>query len=373
MLEKGKIGARQLTILAIFLTIGDSILALPATTAIQGKQDAWLSGVIGLAIGIPIVYLIAVVGKLYPGMTVFMSSRKILGKWLGLVASLLFAVHLFLNASVFLREIGDFVTSHMMPETPIQSILLLFLCIIVMGTKLGLEVIARTGELLFPFFVFLFLFFVVALAPKADLVNVQPFLEDGFRPLLRGTLAAIAYPYVELAVLLMVIPYVSQVERIGRSMLLGGLLGGIAVAVVLSLSILVLGAGDTARHLYPSYALAQEINIGEFLDRVEAVMAILWFFSIYFKLTIYFYGMTLGLAQLAGLKETRILMLPMGMLLLIGAITVSPNTIFFNQLATYWSLYDMTYVLGFLLLLLAVHAIRGKGSEEQSTKIETSG
>lgn len=156
-------------------------------------------------------------------------------------------------------------------------------------------------------------------------------------------------------------------------MLLGGLLGGIAVAVVLSLSILVLGAGDTARHLYPSYALAQEINIGEFLDRVEAVMAILWFFSIYFKLTIYFYGMTLGLAQLAGLKETRILMLPMGMLLLIGAITVSPNTIFFNQLATYWSLYDMTYVLGFLLLLLAVHAIRGKGSEEQSTKIETSG
>lgn len=151
MLEKGKIGARQLTILAIFLTIGDSILALPATTAIQGKQDAWLSGVIGLAIGIPIVYLIAVVGKLYPGMTVFMSSRKILGKWLGLVASLLFAVHLFLNASVFLREIGDFVTSHMMPETPIQSILLLFLCIIVMGTKLGLEVIARTGELLFPF------------------------------------------------------------------------------------------------------------------------------------------------------------------------------------------------------------------------------
>lgn len=161
MLEKGKIGARQLTILAIFLTIGDSILALPATTAIQGKQDAWLSGVIGLAIGIPIVYLIAVVGKLYPGMTVFMSSRKILGKWLGLVASLLFAVHLFLNASVFLREIGDFVTSHMMPETPIQSILLLFLCIIVMGTKLGLEVIARTGELLFPFLFFCFCFLLL--------------------------------------------------------------------------------------------------------------------------------------------------------------------------------------------------------------------
>ncbi|MWC27161.1 GerAB/ArcD/ProY family transporter [Paenibacillus sp. MMS18-CY102] len=370
MLEKGKIGARQLTILVIFVTIGDSILALPATAAIQGKQDAWLSGVIGLAIGLPIVYLIAAVGKLYPGMTVFLSSRKILGKWLGVAVSLLFAVHLFLNASIFLREIGDFMTMHMMPETPIQSIHLLFLCIIVMGAKLGLEVIARTGELLFPFFVVLFLFFIVALAPQADLVNVQPFLEDGIRPLLRGTMAAIAYPYVELVILLMVIPYVSQAERIGKSMLLGGLLGGFAIALVLALSILVLGAGDTARHLYPSYALAQEINIGNFLERVEAVMAILWFFSIYFKLTLYFYGLSLGLAQLAGLKEYRVLMLPIGLLLLVSSITVSPNITYFNQLATYWSLYDLTYVIGFLLLLLAVHAIRGKHKGDQNEEIK---
>lgn len=50
MLEKGKIGSRQLTILVILYTLGDSILVLPSIVASEAEQDGWVSGIIGVAI-----------------------------------------------------------------------------------------------------------------------------------------------------------------------------------------------------------------------------------------------------------------------------------------------------------------------------------
>ncbi|MEK4066643.1 hypothetical protein NYE65_09000 [Peribacillus sp. FSL R5-0717] len=41
MLEKGKIGSRQLLILVILYTLGDSILVLPSVVAFEAEQDAW--------------------------------------------------------------------------------------------------------------------------------------------------------------------------------------------------------------------------------------------------------------------------------------------------------------------------------------------
>jgi spore germination protein KB len=44
--------------------------------------------------------------------------------------------------------------------------------------------------------------------------------------------------------------------------------------------------------------LARKINIGNFFQRVEAVLAFIWFFKVYLKLTICFYVTAAGLAQI---------------------------------------------------------------------------
>ncbi|MBH5316834.1 endospore germination permease [Paenibacillus sp. GSMTC-2017] len=360
MLERGKIGARQLAILACLATIGDSILALPSITATVGKQDAWISAILGLVIGIIIVFLFTFVGKLYPSLTVIEYNEKILGKWLGLCASLLFLFFIFIDASVYVREIGDFMTTMIMPDTPIQYIHVLFIFIVVMGIRLGLEVFTRAGELFFPFFVLLFMLFIIFLAPQAKLENIQPIFEEGIRQVMPGSLASAAYPFMELIVFLMIFPYVNRTDQIRKSMIIGTLLGGIVIILIVMLSILVLGVNFTASHHYPSFELAKKISIGDFLERVEAIMMILWFLSIYFKLAIYFYSFNLGIAQMLRLKEYKFLTLPLGIILLIGSLTLDPNIVYFNQLAKYWPMYDLTYIVGFLVLLLAVYAVRHK-------------
>lgn len=51
-----------------------------------------------------------------------------------------------------------------------------------------------------------------------------------------------------------------------------------------------MGAEITARQVYPSYIFAKKINIAHFLERIEAIMAGIWFLTIFFKLTLCFYA-----------------------------------------------------------------------------------
>lgn len=356
-----KISVRQFTILVVLITIGDALLVLPAIPALEAKQDAWISGIAGMAAGLMIVYLICAVGRLYPHLTLIEYNRAILGKWAGSIVFLVFLTYPFLSAAAHVREIGDFTSTHFMPETPILAIHIIFVAIIVMGVRLGLETIARTGELFFPWFLLFFIFLVVSLSRDVDFNNMQPVLEEGIKPIIRGSFAMMTFPFAELVVFLMIFPYVNRSDKITRGFLWGASFGGLILFIIISMSILVLGPDLTARNMYPSYMLAKTINVGNFLQRLEAVLAFLWIITSYLKITFYFFVFHLGFAQLFKLKDYRVLTLPFSMNLIAFTILVSPNISFFNHvIAVYWPLYDLTYSVMLPLLLLGVHFIRKK-------------
>ncbi len=354
MLENGKIGVRQFTILVVLYTIGDAILILPAITAMEAKQDAWIVAILSLAVGLMVIPLFSAVGRLHPDLTLVQVNEKILGKWLGIVASLLFLSYCFLYAAVALREIGDFLTTHIMPDTPIEAIHIVFIMIILLATRLGLETIARSAEILFPWVIILLFILIIFLLPEVKLERVQPVLEEGFKPVLRGSLTFITYPFVELVVLMMIFPFVNQANKITKSLIVGAGIGGVVLTIMMALCLLVLGPDHTARYQFPSYMLAQKINIGEFLQRIEAILAGIWFITLFFRITLYFYSAVLGLAQTLRLKEYRSLILPMGILLVNLSLIISPNIVYIGNMAPIWPFFDLTYGILLPLFLLGV-------------------
>ncbi len=361
MLEKGIINIRQFTILVALITIGDSILILPAIPALEAKQDAWLSGIVGLLIGLLVVYLIGTVGRLYPRLNLVEYNTKILGAWIGTAASLFFLAYIFFNATALVRVLGDFMATQIMPETPIDAIHILFLGVVVMGLRLGLETIARAGEIFFPWFVLLFLGLVLFLLPLVEAKQLQPILMEGIKPVIRGSLFSATNPYIELVAFLMIFPYVNKTEKLRKHFVSGALLGGIVLVVTIALCILVLGSDFTSRYMYPSYALATQISIGRFIERLEAIMAVMWILTLFIKTSVYIYILQLGIAQVLKLKDFRALALPLAFIIAASATLFSPNiTHFFQRITAYWPYFDMTFGIGLPLLLLGVHALRRK-------------
>ncbi|WCK54544.1 endospore germination permease [Aneurinibacillus sp. Ricciae_BoGa-3] len=363
MLEKGMIGVKQLFIYIIMFTIGSSILVAPSGLVRDGKQDGWMASILDMGIGLLFVWLYYTLSQRFPKLTLVEFSEEIFGKWIGKVVSLSFLLYFFILAFSLLREIGDFMTTQILPKTPIEFIFMTFLGIVIMGTRLGLETQARAAEIFFPWIFLLFLIMVVSMLPEIHVENMQPMLEGGIKPVIWATYRNLGLPYLEQVVFLMVFPYVHRIEKARKALWGGTLFGGMMITIVTLLSILVITPDLTAIQIYPSYVLAKKISIGHFFERIEAVMAGIWFLTLFFKLTLCFYATALGVAQTLKLRDYRFLTFPLGMLLLVLSIVGSPNIIYFQRfIAEIWTPYSMTYGLFLPLLLLGVAMFRKKCS-----------
>lgn len=360
-MEKGMIGLRQFTILVTLFTVGSSILISPAGLAAQAKQNAWISAIVAVCLGLLTVNLYHVLIKQFPRQTLVEMCEAIFGIWIGKIISFLYFSYFFLLAALVLRNIGDFITTQVLPDTPIQYIILIFLAVVLMANWLGLETIARAGEIFFPWVLLFFIAMVIFLMPQIRLIQIKPFLDEGIKQVIRASLPFIGTPFMELIVLLMVIPYVNCPQKVNKAFLLGTLIGGILLIIIILMSILVLGAGMTARHMYPSFNLAKIISIGKFLERLEVIMAGIWFITIFFKLTICFYASVLSFAQIMKMKNVHPLLLPLGMILIVLSIVSYPNSSYFlNFVSKIWFPYAFTFGVLLPVCMISVKLIRKK-------------
>ncbi|WP_144552496.1 endospore germination permease [Peribacillus simplex] len=361
MLEKGKISSGEFLILVIIFTIGGAILTLPSVLVSLAKQDGWIAYIIATLIGLCFVFLYTRLASFYPSMTYIEVNEKIFGKLIGKISALLFLFYIYYLSSALLSEIGNFFSTQVLGETPMEIIMILFILTSLFGARLGLEVISRTAVIFFPWLVLLLCILFVFLLPDIKIENMQPIFEEGMKPIMNGAYHSLALPYVQLVFFLMLTPYIKEKAEMKKSFYLGTLLGGGVLLLVIIYSILVLDAANTARLTYPSYKLGMRISIGNFFERVEVIVAFIWVFTEYFKLTICFYGLALGLAQLLGLKNYKILLFPLAFLILTLTIFSHPDIVHYqNFIATAWTPLSLTICFILPLLLLMVGKIRKK-------------
>ncbi|MXQ53336.1 GerAB/ArcD/ProY family transporter [Shimazuella alba] len=361
MAKKEKIESTQFRKLISLYIIGTSILLIPSILASEAKQDAWFSAIIGMSAGLLLVWLYHTLGSFFPGKTLVECNKEIFGKWLGTLLSFLMFMFSLILTTLVLRNLGDFLTSSMFPETPISAIHIVYLCIVAIGARYGISNIARTSDLFSPWIFSLFFIFVLLLIPKFEWKHIQPILAKGVTPVLHSSIPYIGFPFLELVLLLMIFPCVENPKKAGKAFFTGTLIGAFVLFTITLISIFVLGAESTASNIYASFELAKKIEIGEFIQRVEVIIALIWFITIFFKLIICFYITVFCLSQTLNLSDYRPLTLPMAMLLLPLSIIISPNISYLISFdTTVWPLYALTFGLVLPLILLGVAFMKKK-------------
>ncbi|USK70926.1 GerAB/ArcD/ProY family transporter [Peribacillus asahii] len=368
MVKNVKISSRQFGILVILFSIGTTILTIPTTIIGTAQQDAWISAILGIGLGLLLVALITTLASRYPNMTLVEINEKLLGRWLGKTVSLAFVFFSFISASGLLFQVGTFLTTQIMPETPIEVINFIFMCVVIMGIRLGLETLARSAEIFFAFFITLFIILVVSIAPQIDFQNIQPVFEVRMKPIIWSSLIFVSIFCLPSVVLLMVFPVsVNQPKQAKQVFYSGIIIGGLLLTIIIILCILVLGVDASSRHMYPSYVLVRKINVGNFLQRIEALMAIMWIITIYFKMIFYFYAAIIGLAQTLNVKDYRPLALPLGMIMVVMSLTLHPDSLDYNQYNRgVFMVHASTYGLFLPLLLLGISLLRKKRKPPKS-------
>ncbi|MBZ5750652.1 GerAB/ArcD/ProY family transporter [Metabacillus rhizolycopersici] len=369
MLEKGKINASEFQILVIIFTLGSAIILTTAPLARVAKQDAWIAAILTTLITLFFVLLFNQLATLYPSMTYVEYNEKIVGKWIGKMTALIYLFYVYHITCGQVRDMADFFTSQVLVETPIQMIIIIFVITSLIGVRLGLEVICRSAVIFFPWIIALLFLLFFFLIPEVKLENIQPIYGEGIKPIIKASYGSLGNP-LQLALFLMIIPYVTDKTEMKKAFYKGQLIGGTSIIIITIFSILVLGFGITAIQLYPTFTLAKKISIGNFLDRIEIILTIVWILSLYFKMTIGFYGLSLGLAQVLGLKSYKILTYPLAFLIITFSTFMHPNSVHLhNFLKNTLTPYSLTICLFFPLLLLVIGKIRKKHSASTATKL----
>lgn len=348
------IAARQFYILTFGLTIGTSILVIPSGMAHVAREDAWIASFCSLLINLLMAVLYIAITRLHPGKSLFQIHEAALGKWTGKAVSLIYLFYFLILTGTLLGDLGFFITSEIMPETPIEAIQILFLVAAVMSASTGIIVLARVGELMFPWVLLLFLLLIVTLIPQIQWNHIKPVLEGGWTPIFKAGFQSAMFQ--ELIVLVTFLPLVKEKKSGERAFLLGALSGCILLSIIVLFSVLVLGIEQTENSTFPAYALAKTINIGNILQRVEGILITIWVLTFFIKISLLYLSILAGIQTVFGLKKKNHLIYPLAVLFIVIAWNTYINTVYVNEIiAMVWGKFSFVYLLliPFVLYLIS--------------------
>jgi len=370
MMQNVKIDSNQFLVLVIFFTIGTGILEVPSVLAAETKQDAWITAIIGTVIGFLVIWFFTTLGLWFPQLSYVQINELVYGKWIGKAVSVLFVIMSFIYSSTLLFQSGNFLNTHIMPNTPMSALNILMAGVLVMGVYLGLETIARSAEIFGAIFFITFIVFIALILPDIQLDNIKPVFEAETKTMIKSSIFLVLMSSGNAIVLLMIFPaFVNDIKQAKKSFLLGNLIGGLIIILITFFCVSALGAAKTANEIYPTYELAKRISVGNFIERIEEIMALLWILSLYFKLILYFYATILAIAQILNLKDYRPLIMPLGIIATVLSLVVYPDIIYKQE----WDNTtgnSLTLVVGIILplLLAIVYGIRRKSLKREPEK-----
>ena len=175
----------------------------------------------------------------------------------------------------------------------------------------------------------------------------------------------LTYPYCELCIFMMLFPYAKKEPHLEKDILLAGLIGGLMLTLTLTICLLVMGPFMTQHHWFASFQLSQKINIGNFLQRIEAFMASVWIIAVFFKSILFFYSFILGLQTCSDFPATATY--PACGTINFGHVHSgrSRRGFYLKVIIPYWIDWDLTCGIALPVLLILVHKLKSRASKRE--------
>jgi len=346
-----KIANHQLWFILFIVHSTILLSLLPCLTSADALQDAWISCLMSLAGSVVFVLLISLLSIKFPDMTVIEYSQLLLGRWLGKLLGLVF-IWLFLERAVLdLQIYGNLLETGFLPNTPLIFLTGTMVLVCIICVYQGIEIIGRVTDFLFFIFLIAIIDVIIVSLRDVDLRNLQPVMARGWAPVVRGAwspLAIISHAWV----LGMLTPLTIEPKKVVRTILTAVGISGIALSIAVFVTIGVLSPQEGARATFPLLTLMRSIQVTEFLERMEILLVFAWGLGLFITVTVFLYSGVKGLSQVLNLKDHRIILWPVGVIILFLSI---------HGFEDIFSLYDflkpatfVPYSIGLLVLTLGL-------------------
>jgi spore germination protein KB len=324
-MEKAKISVIQLFSLMLIFNMGTAVVISYGATA--GK-DAWLAILLAVCGAIAVFFIYYYLFRQYPHLLFTEYIRKIFGKYLGWVLGLVYCLFFLYICGRNVREFGDLILSSTLTETPLLVINLTFILVICYVIHLGVEVLGRTAEVFIVILVVLGVSgnFLVLVSGDVDFERIRPVLEHGWKPILSTTFPTlIAFPFGEMLVFTMLLPYLNKPQLVKRVWLLAVISSGLILSWTVMLNICVLSLEAMKRSTFPLLTAVGKVHLLEFIERMDAIVVFTLLITVFFKASVYLYGGVIGIADLFKVANYNHILLPIGTIVIFLSLAMASS------------------------------------------------
>lgn len=337
-------------------------------TGSEAKQDVWIAILFALLMSLPMLFIYSKLLMLYPGKDIYDILIDVFGNWAGKIIALFFIWYSFHLGALVLKNFSGFVNVISFPETP-QSVILIFMGLLcIWMVKEGIEVLGRWSSFIFPIILATMVFTVALALTIANLSNLKPILYNGIKPILISSFSIFSFPFAEAVVFTAVLNKLQNEKLIYKVLFKSILISSLIMVAISIRNILVLGSSLASDLYFPSYLAVRNINIGDFLQRFEVIVAIVFIFGGLVKISICLYATSLGISKILNIKNYRYLVVPIAFLMMYLASIIYKNIMEMFEWVKIYPYYAIPFqiILPIIILIAAKIKIKVKSKKKQA-------
>ncbi|MDP2859747.1 MAG: GerAB/ArcD/ProY family transporter [Bacillota bacterium] len=360
----GLISARQLMLMLAAMRAAVITVFLPVVAQGDARQDAWIAALVTTLIGSLIGAMMASLAMRFPGKSLGSFGKETLGRPLGIVASVLVGMTLYVIAVSRLRLFSLVLVEEFFPQTPGWAIAVPIWLVVVYGSMLGVDSMGRAAEAVFTLIIGSIITGVLLLyvSQAAVLTNLAPVLERGWAPVMEAAVSPIFSFSTTAALVLAFGKYVAEPARLRGAVVGAILIAGALLTGLSALTVGVLGPHHAGHEMTPLLAVARAVFVGGVVERADLLLLAIWFVAVIFKITVLLLATSIILGDALGISFRCIA----AVLFLVGipAISFRLTDIFMLSKAyspSVTSVVTAAIYVGVVGLVYGVALIRGKG------------
>ncbi len=305
------------------------ITFIMGTTLILGiggdaKNDAWISGMLSLIMYLPMLLIYSRLLSLYQDKDLFDILIIVFGKVFGRIVAVIYIWYAFHLGALVLRNFGEFINTVAMPETPLLVPIICLQIVCITGVCLGLEVVGRITTYFLPLLFFIILLVQLLGIPQLHFNYLKPVLGNGIVPVIKGAFSTFAFPFAETVLFLGLFSSLETKKSPKKIYLLGTLISAFVIINISIRNITVLGNMRDSFY-FPSYEAVSRINIGDFIQRIEVTVSMVFIFGAFIKTAVCLMVTCKGIGKVLNLKDYRSIAIQTGLIMAYFAYSIYDN------------------------------------------------
>lgn len=269
------------------------------------KQDSTLSILLAGIIGLVFLFLYFYIRNYKSDLNLFEKINNLFGKF-GFVLNIICILLALVFSIMILSDLTHFISSQFLYYTSSIVISISFMILVVYALIKDIKTISKMSLIVFFFVAFISILIILGLMFNINISNFMPILHSGIKPVFKSSLIVLVYNIMPIFFLL-AIPKNLVSNDNTKSSILFYFISLFSIFSVSFMTIAILDVNLSLLYEYPGFHLLRQVNIGEFVDRIEIFLSIEWIISMCIMLIFCLYFVNTGIKSIIKVNKKWLL------------------------------------------------------------------